>query len=599
MKMTLLIKSKSNLLSVAASLVLAFSSYASAATVTVLNTDDSGSGSLRAAIAAATTGDTIDIRTTGTVTLLSALPSITLSITIQGPGADLFAVSGAGSFRVFTFSETADVIVSGITIRDGYAADCAGVLNLANSLTMNNVVVTNNIATGMGGGVCEGSVNGTNIIRSVISGNMADVGGGLAQFQPTSNFRKPRLSKATSGTGLYLEDTTVSSNIAGSKGGGAYISANTTKMAGFGYSTFKNNSAGGNPMNFSTSVAPEGAGVFIAVPDGSPSMVVIADCTFNGNSSTGDVGAVANYGALYFFNNTVVGNSAVGQTGGIKDIPSSIGTGILLYSNIIASNTAATDPDITGDFTNSSHNIIGNGSGNTSIIDGVSQNHVGTGVSPIDPKVNPIGNYGGYTETMTLQSDSPAIDQGVNVGTLTREQRGGSRTNDLPATTNAVGGDGTDIGSTEYLTTTAASGSISGSVVDAFGRAIQRAKITAVDLESGATVSALTNQMGRYSLKELEAGGTYIVSVTAKGYVASMPQALYVGDSIKDFNLTMTAVSQSLGTKTIKPIVKESFSSPDVTSVRTRRDTLTKSLVVRKKGLPSDDEDGEPNGKPE
>ena len=67
-------------------------------TITVLNTDDSGPGSLRAAITQADLDpaqDTIDFApsVTGTITLLSALPDLSTAIILSGPGSSALTVS--------------------------------------------------------------------------------------------------------------------------------------------------------------------------------------------------------------------------------------------------------------------------------------------------------------------------------------------------------------------------------------------------------------------------------------------------------------------------------------------------------------------------
>jgi hypothetical protein len=73
-------------------------------TIPVSNTNDSGAGSLRQAIldANASAGDDlIEITAVGTLILQSPLPTITESVTIQGPGTTLFKVDGQNLYRVF------------------------------------------------------------------------------------------------------------------------------------------------------------------------------------------------------------------------------------------------------------------------------------------------------------------------------------------------------------------------------------------------------------------------------------------------------------------------------------------------------------------
>src|SRR5258707_3214551 len=73
-------------------------------TLTVLNNLDLGAGSLRDTIARVKSGDTIvfDPGVNGqTITLTSGQLAIKKSLSIQGPGAGLLAISGNDSSRVF------------------------------------------------------------------------------------------------------------------------------------------------------------------------------------------------------------------------------------------------------------------------------------------------------------------------------------------------------------------------------------------------------------------------------------------------------------------------------------------------------------------
>ncbi len=63
-------------------------------TLTVTNTNDAGSGSLRQAIIDASSGETIKFSVTGTIRLTSGQLTIDKNLTINGPGANLLTISG-------------------------------------------------------------------------------------------------------------------------------------------------------------------------------------------------------------------------------------------------------------------------------------------------------------------------------------------------------------------------------------------------------------------------------------------------------------------------------------------------------------------------
>src|SRR3954469_25753831 len=82
---------------------------ARAATRTVTNLDDSGSGSLRDQIAAAGNGDTIVFGVTGTITLASEI-QFGKNLTISGPGADQVIIQGSSSVAMRLFNITSGTI---------------------------------------------------------------------------------------------------------------------------------------------------------------------------------------------------------------------------------------------------------------------------------------------------------------------------------------------------------------------------------------------------------------------------------------------------------------------------------------------------------
>ena len=100
----------------------------SAVSLVVTNLNDSGAGSLRAAITsanAAASDDTIAFRVDGTIMLASAMPDLANNgtLTITGNGAANTLISGNNSVRVFTVASGANVTRNTLTLTNGSATD--------------------------------------------------------------------------------------------------------------------------------------------------------------------------------------------------------------------------------------------------------------------------------------------------------------------------------------------------------------------------------------------------------------------------------------------------------------------------------------------
>jgi len=178
------------------------------------NSNDSGPGSLRQAIIDAAPGDTIQFdmssgHVTSPIILTTGELSIVQNLNIEGPGADLLAISGNQASRVFNISTSVTASITDLTIMNGGTAlksDSAGwgggVLSYG-SLSLTSCAIANNATDYFGGGIYNlGSATVTNC---TISGNSSAEydGGGI-----------------WNNGSLTLTNSTIANNSAESGGGG-------------------------------------------------------------------------------------------------------------------------------------------------------------------------------------------------------------------------------------------------------------------------------------------------------------------------------------------------------------------------------------------
>jgi CSLREA domain-containing protein len=176
---------------------------------------------INAAIANTGSGDLINFsslfNTPQTINLLTALPDITESMTIQGLGANLLTVrrdyNAATSFRIFNvaFGITTGVAISGMTITGGNSSgDFGGGIYSQSNLVLTGVHVTGNTSGSSGAGVMLAFADGV-FTNCTFSNNRAtgaaSAGGGIF-FQ------------GDGGHTLRLISSTVSGNESVANGGG-------------------------------------------------------------------------------------------------------------------------------------------------------------------------------------------------------------------------------------------------------------------------------------------------------------------------------------------------------------------------------------------
>ncbi|MDX1907359.1 MAG: T9SS type A sorting domain-containing protein [Bacteroidia bacterium] len=131
--------------------LMMLSGQAWATTVYVTSLQDSGTGSLRQAIQTVGTGDTIRFLVTGTIPLQNTL-TITVPLTIIGPGAGQLRLDGQNAVRILHLNDRISLQLSGLTFfRGNAAADInvpgGGAIRNEGDLYLTACVFTQNRAT--------------------------------------------------------------------------------------------------------------------------------------------------------------------------------------------------------------------------------------------------------------------------------------------------------------------------------------------------------------------------------------------------------------------------------------------------------------------
>jgi len=339
--------------------------------------------------------------------LLRAAPGWAAIVTVtsaadSGPGSLRTAIAGANpgdyiDFAVALAGQTIHLTSGELSIGKNLTIDASGfgeplVINAggtsrvleitAGSVVIAGLVLTNGVCPPghSGGGIQVDYGTALTVNSCTISGCVAtngSAGGGIY---------------VTSGSSLTLLFSTISGCVAtnGSAGGGIY----NTGSALIEYCTLINNTSefGAGIYNFSFAV------------------VTLNDCTLAGNSTVigefGSGGGIYNYGSQtnapnIMLNNCTLDGNFASNGGGIYN-PGSNPIQLVLTNTIVAGNTAPVG----------GADILGLHSGANNFIGG-------------DPKLAPLGNYGGPTLTMQPLSGSPVIDAGNDAVTnsLTYDQR--------------------------------------------------------------------------------------------------------------------------------------------------------------------------------
>lgn len=190
--------------------------------------------------------------------------------------------------------------------------------------------------------------------------------------------------------------------------------------------------------------------------------LTVRGCAIYSNSTAGNGGGIYNTGKLTVLNCTIANNTA-GGGGGISNqgdltvlsttISTNYGTGRALYTsgvarigNSVLASASSGEACVEGTVTSQGYNFISYLDNSTGFGGSGSHDQFGTRAAPADPKLGPLQDNGGPTQTMLPLPGSPLIDQGNSSG-ITTDQRGFRRPLENPTIANA--GDASDIGAVE------------------------------------------------------------------------------------------------------------------------------------------------------
>lgn len=371
-----------------------------------------------------------------TIALASDLPTITSTLAIQGPGADLFAIDGQDLRQLLLLDSSA-------------GGEWLGVEDLT---------LTRGSATNLGGGA-RIAIGDHGYFRRVhfLANRAANGGGGLVVQ-----------ANASSPAVVGVDECWFEGNFAlGAVGGGGLYVTGQLALVLVDRTTFSGNHAQG----------ASGSGGAIRLTDGA---LTIERSTLSGNLANSNGGAfflqsTGASGSLTLRDSTVTLNQAdadgntLGEGGGLYgSINVGLDLTLDLTNTILAGNLDSgvlTHPDVSVPPTASlllvsqGFNLVGSNEGGSAFfVAGLPNGDgdwIGTSGAPIDPLLDPLALDGGFGPTHRPTADlaTPVIDQGLCTGSGSDQRGYGDAVGHVrivdTIAPNGAGSDGCDIGAYE------------------------------------------------------------------------------------------------------------------------------------------------------
>lgn len=370
-----------------------------------------------------------------TIALASALPTITDTLLVRGPGADLLTIDGQDLHKILNFDPPAHggwLGVEELTLTRGLAA-YGGAAELASgqSALFRRTIFLANRASASGGALAINSSGASGATVEVIEcwfnlNQSLGIGGGGA------------ILILDDGVDLFVDRTTFSGNVAGGANGeGGALLVNRARVRL-------------ERSTLSANEATDSGGAIALNSGSSQATLLLRDTTVSANRANADGNATGAGGGLY----ATVG---VGES-----------TTLELHNSIVAANLDGgpnASPDAfllaAGSLTlvSSGFNLVGSNEGaETFLVAGAPNpdgDYVGTAAAPIAPHLLALADNGGFApdHRPAIVAGTPLIDKGFCTGSAADQRGYGDAVNHQrivdTAFANGPGSDGCDIGSHE------------------------------------------------------------------------------------------------------------------------------------------------------
>ncbi|RMF02855.1 MAG: hypothetical protein D6768_07270, partial [Chloroflexi bacterium] len=323
---------------------------------------------ITAAVGKAADGDSIALAAgTYTETLV-----LTKSLTLLGAGVGATKIDADGFDRVVTIAADTTVAISGVAIQGGAGvSEGAGIYN-AGTLTLNASAVQTNGAyepgqTGVGGGIYNTASGVLTLIDSTVTNNAAgsdlsnSIGGGIANY----------------GT-LTLIRSEVSLNGAGSLqnsfGGGI---ANFGPLTSINSTIAYNAAASGIGGGYGGGLYTDGVSATVSLTH----TTVVSNFAGGVSSSAGLGAGIYKINGAITLHSSLLAHNALGMCDVIPVYP-------------YVSNCRPTTPlNCSGVISSAGYNLLADGDGCS--FTPTTGDQVGTGATPIEPRLVPLGDFGG------------------------------------------------------------------------------------------------------------------------------------------------------------------------------------------------------------